>query len=150
MRDETVPLASLLFHNLSEIHLIAFALHDFTQFFVLFLTQLFFLLPAICSTMCVFITNQFTRDSFVPASGRLRKVLPSKPAKYGLKFWQLCDSSSFYCYNAIFYCGKDEERPTNVSLGQHVVVSCSTTFWIRKKCDKRQFSFVLVLGTAIV
>ena len=91
-------------------------------------------------------------EQLYPYSGRCRyrQFMPSKPAKYGLKFWLLCDSSSFYCYNAIFYCGKDEERPTNVSLGQHVVVSCSTTFWIRKKCDKRQFSFVLVLDTAIV
>ena len=49
--------------------------------------------------------------------------MPSKPAKYELKFWLLSDSDNYYCHDAQFYCGKEDDRPSNMSLGQHVVQS---------------------------
>ena len=56
---------------------------------------------------------------------RYRQYMPNKPAKYGLKFWLLCENENFYCYNLQFYCGKEDERPSNIPLGEHVVMSLS-------------------------
>jgi hypothetical protein len=53
------------------------------------------------------------------------QYMPSKPAKYGLKFWLLCDADTYYCSNIILYTGKDESRK-DVSLGEHVVMSLCT------------------------
>lgn len=52
---------------------------------------------------------------------RYRQYMPSKPAKYGLKFWLACDSDNYYCCNIQFYCGKEENR--EVPLGEHIVLS---------------------------
>lgn len=55
--------------------------------------------------------------------GRCRYVqyIPSKPAKYGLKFWLLCDSSSYFIHGLDMYIGRDDERG-NVPLGLHVTM----------------------------
>ena len=53
------------------------------------------------------------------------QYIPSKPAKYGLKFWLVCDSSTYYCSNIQMYSGKDDSRG-ETSLGQHVVRSLVT------------------------
>jgi hypothetical protein len=49
--------------------------------------------------------------------------MPSKPAKYGLKFWLACDSDNYYCCNIQFYCGKNDDRDAGVPLGEHVVLT---------------------------
>jgi hypothetical protein len=53
---------------------------------------------------------------------RYRQYMPSKPARYGLKFWLACDSDNYYCWNIQFYCGRDGED-RDVPLGEHVVMS---------------------------
>ena len=55
--------------------------------------------------------------------GRCRYIqyMASKPAKYGLKFWALCDASTWFCWNLDMYTGKDDTRET--ALGEHVVLS---------------------------
>ncbi len=64
-------------------------------------------------------------EQLYPYRGRCRYIqyMPSKPAKYGLKFWLACDSDNYYCTNIQFYCGKDDVRDSDVPLGQHVVLS---------------------------
>ena len=49
-------------------------------------------------------------EQLYPFRGRCKYIqyIPSKPAKYGLKFWLLCDSSSYYIYSMEMYTGKDE------------------------------------------
>lgn len=62
--------------------------------------------------------------------GRCRFIqyMPSKPARYGLKHFLLCDSDTFYCSNIILYTGKDDSRG-NVALGEHLVMElCSHLF----------------------
>lgn len=54
---------------------------------------------------------------------RYRQYMPSKPAKYGLKFWLASDSDNHYCCNIQFYCGRDDEREADIPLGEHIVLS---------------------------
>lgn len=64
-------------------------------------------------------------EQLYPYRGRCRYIqyMPSKPAKYGLKFWLACDSYNYYCHNLQFYCGRDDAREPDVPLGEHVVLS---------------------------
>ena len=48
---------------------------------------------------------------------RFRMFIPSKPAKYGLKIFMVCDSESSYCLNASPYLGKDELTVREVPKG---------------------------------
>ncbi|KAJ8932105.1 hypothetical protein NQ318_022242 [Aromia moschata] len=52
-----------------------------------------------------------------PFRGRCSFVqyIPSKPAKYGIKMFALCDAESFYTSNIEIYCGKQPEGPYAVS-----------------------------------
>lgn len=61
-------------------------------------------------------------EQLYPYRGRCPFIqyMPSKPSKYGLKFWLLCDSTHYFCYNLHLYTGK-EDRPKEVGLGEHVV-----------------------------
>ena len=63
--------------------------------------------------------NVTVDEQLYPYRGRCRykQYMPSKPAKYGLKYWVLCEASTSYCF-VILYTGKDERR--EISLGQHV------------------------------
>ena len=49
-----------------------------------------------------------------------RHYMPQKPGRYGIKYWNLCDAESHYCYNAIPYLGKEDNTPA-VNLGATVV-----------------------------
>ena len=46
--------------------------------------------------------------------------MPSKPGRYGIKYWILTDAENHYCYNAIPYLGK-EENTAAVNLGAQVI-----------------------------
>ena len=52
-------------------------------------------------------------EQLYPYRGRCRFIqyMPSKPSKYGLKFWILADSENYYASNVELYTGKDENRP---------------------------------------
>ena len=57
-------------------------------------------------------------EQLVPFRGRcpFRQYLPSKPDKYGMKIWWVCDSTTFYPLNGIPYLGKESTtRATNLS-----------------------------------
>ena len=51
---------------------------------------------------------------------RFRQYMPSKPGRYGIKYWILADAENHYCYNAIPYLGKEGDAPA-VNLGAQVV-----------------------------
>lgn len=55
-----------------------------------------------------------------------KQFMPSKPAKYGLKYWSLVDNDTAYLLDADIYLGKDLERATNV--GENVVKKLSVPF----------------------
>ena len=46
--------------------------------------------------------------------------MPSKPGRYGMKYWILADTESHYCYNTIPYLGKEGDAPA-VNLGAQVI-----------------------------
>lgn len=55
-----------------------------------------------------------TIDEMLPAfRGRcgFRQYIPSKPSKYGIKIFSLCDAKLFYTYNMEIYCGQQPEGP---------------------------------------
>lgn len=60
-------------------------------------------------------------EQLVPFLGRcpFRQYLPSKPDKYGMKIWWVCDSATAYPLNAIPYIGKEAVKATG--LGRQVV-----------------------------
>lgn len=53
---------------------------------------------------------------------RFRQYIPSKPAKYGIKIFALCDSKTFYTSNLEIYCGKQPEGPWKISNKSEDVV----------------------------
>lgn len=54
---------------------------------------------------------------------RFKQYMPSKPAKYGLKFWCLCDAATGYCLRMKPYLGLDSAGGARATgLGQHVVL----------------------------
>lgn len=65
-------------------------------------------------------------EQLYPFKGRcfLVQYMPSKPSKYGLKFWVLADSVTYYISNFELYTGKDDSR--TVALGEHVVMKMTS------------------------
>ena len=74
----------------------------------------------------------FTVDEqFFPYRGRTKftQYIPSKPAKYGIKFWWACDSRTNYPLQGTFYTGRDEkgeERDTR--QGENVLLQLSNRY----------------------
>lgn len=63
-------------------------------------------------------------EQLFPYRGRTRftQYIPSKPAKYGIKIWWLCDSSSYYPLKGLIYSGRQEGDLREVNQGQRVVL----------------------------
>lgn len=49
------------------------------------------------------------------------QYIPSKPAKYGIKIWWICDKQSFYPLQGTIYTGKLPHEPREVNQGENVV-----------------------------
>lgn len=64
-------------------------------------------------------------EQLIPFRGRcpFTQYIPSKPAKYGIKMWVLCDSKSYYAYNMEIYCGRNRNAKPEVKQGERVVLS---------------------------
>ncbi|XP_031582777.2 piggyBac transposable element-derived protein 4-like [Oreochromis aureus] len=64
-------------------------------------------------------------ERLVPFRGRcpFRQYMPSKPARYGIKIWVLCDSRSSYAWKMQLYAGKaDKLGPPEKNLAARVVM----------------------------
>uniref|UniRef100_A0A8D0GYX9 PiggyBac transposable element-derived protein domain-containing protein n=1 Tax=Sphenodon punctatus TaxID=8508 RepID=A0A8D0GYX9_SPHPU len=63
-------------------------------------------------------------EQLVSFRGRcpFRQYMPSKPAKYGIKFWLCCDSKTSYVLNGDIYTGREEGAPVAHNLGRNVVM----------------------------
>lgn len=63
-------------------------------------------------------------ETLVPFRGRcsFKQYMPSKPAKYGLKFWCLCDAKTGYCLKMKPYLGTDHGDNRVQNLGKKVVM----------------------------
>ena len=51
-----------------------------------------------------------------------KQYTPSKAAKYGLKFWCLCDASTAYCLRMQPYFGTDHGAVRTTNLGKKVAI----------------------------
>lgn len=56
------------------------------------------------------------------------QYIASKPDKFGIKFWLAADNKSKYLLNALPYLGKDDSRPSNQPVAEHVVLSLVKPF----------------------
>ena len=55
------------------------------------------------------------------------QYLPSKPGKFGIKFWLCCDSATYYVLDGFPYVGKEDGR-VEVGLGEHVALKLTKDF----------------------
>ena len=64
-------------------------------------------------------------EQLVPFRGRclFTQYMPSKPAKYGIKIFWLCDPSLPYAFNAKIYIGRQPGSAPEKNLGHNVVVN---------------------------
>lgn len=69
--------------------------------------------------------NVTVDEQLVPFRGRcpFTQYIPSKPAKYGMKKWILCDSESYYAYNIELYVGRNRNERPEVNQGARVVLT---------------------------
>lgn len=69
---------------------------------------------------CLYIPerNISVDENLLPWKGRLgfRQYIPSKRARYGIKIYKLCESSTGYIWNALVYTGKDTEMSETTGL----------------------------------
>lgn len=54
-----------------------------------------------------------------------RQYMPKKPAKYGIKFWILCDNETSYVWNIQPYLGRPINQPREKDQGLRVVLDLS-------------------------
>lgn len=68
--------------------------------------------------------NVTVDEQLVAFRGRcpFRQYMPSKPAKYGIKFWVLCDSATSYVWNIQPYTGKETGSAPEKNQGMRVVL----------------------------
>lgn len=64
-------------------------------------------------------------EQLLPFRGRCSFIqyMPKKPAKYGIKWWVLCDSKTYYAYAMEIYCGRNRNAAPEVNQGERVVLS---------------------------
>lgn len=63
-------------------------------------------------------------EQLFPYRGRTRftQYIPSKPAKYGIKIWWVCDSSTNYPLKGQIYTGKRPTEEREINQGERVVL----------------------------
>jgi len=68
--------------------------------------------------------NVTVDEQLVTFRGRcpFRQFILSKPGKYKIKIWALCDSVTSYVYNMQVYTGREEGQNRQVNQGQRVVL----------------------------
>ena len=76
-------------------------------------------LPKLCNPS----ENVTVDEQLVAFRGRcpFKQYIPSKPAKYGIKIWALCDSKNSYLYQAQIYTGKEVGAKPEKNQGMRVV-----------------------------
>lgn len=104
--------------------------------------------------------NVTVDEQLVPFRGRcpFRQYIPSKPAKYGIKIWVLCDSSNWYAYNTQIYVGRDRNTAPERNQGRRVVmdlvnglsdrnVTCDNFFTSYQLAEDLNKNRMTILGT---
>ena len=75
-------------------------------------------------------TNLTVDEQLVPFRGRVnfKQYIPMKPAKYGIKIFLLCDSFTYYVYNADIYLGKNFDQSNSKNVGENTVMKLMEDF----------------------
>ena len=75
-------------------------------------------------------TNLTIDEQLVTFRGRcpFRQYMPSKPEKYGIKIWAICDSTAHYVLKMNVYKGREIGEPRETNLGSKVVLKLSEPF----------------------
>ena len=64
-----------------------------------------------------------------------RQYIPSKPARYGIKYWCLVDTECGYLCNVDIYLGKSDVNSKNeTGVGQKVVLKLAEIYYDSKRC----------------
>jgi hypothetical protein len=85
-------------------------------------------------TVCI--TNFLNYFNFI-SKGKcsFRQYIPSKPARYGLKYWCIVDTDSSYLCDVDIYLGKAEESSQReTSIGMKVVLKLCELYYFTKRC----------------
>uniref|UniRef100_A0A8C4NJI7 PiggyBac transposable element-derived protein domain-containing protein n=1 Tax=Eptatretus burgeri TaxID=7764 RepID=A0A8C4NJI7_EPTBU len=70
-------------------------------------------------------------EGMIPFKGRLffKQHMPNKPAKWGIKVWELCEAQTGYCLSFDIYTGRRRDGGTEHGLGYKVVMHLSKPYW---------------------
>lgn len=68
--------------------------------------------------------NVTVDEQLIPYRGRCPFIvyIPSKPHRYGIKVWCVCDSETFYVYEMEIYLGKEPNTRLEVNQGERMVL----------------------------
>lgn len=68
-------------------------------------------------------SNLTIDEQLIPFRGRcaFKQYIPSKPDKYGMKLFWICDAVTWYPLFAIPYLGREQDRPRRVNVGADIV-----------------------------
>jgi hypothetical protein len=84
---------------------------------------------------CFELWNGYLQDAYIPGAcmtvdeqlvtfrGRcpFKQYIPSKPGRYGIKIWVICDSENSYVWKMQIYQGKESDSSREVKQGERVV-----------------------------
>lgn len=75
--------------------------------------------------------NLCVDETLYPFHGkcRFRQYMPNKPAKYGLKYWNIVDCKTGYLLDTDIYLGKEAASPRNKNIGEQVVLKLAQPFF---------------------
>ena len=81
---------------------------------------------------CIFID-----EAMIAFNGRLsfKQYIPSKPTKWGIKCWEVCDSTNGYCLDFNVYTGKNYTNASRFGVGYDVISNLSAAYF-HKSRDK--------------
>lgn len=75
-------------------------------------------------------TNLTIDEQLVTFRGKcpFRQYIPSKPGRYGIKFWAICDSETSYALKLDIYKGKEPNDKKAKNVGTNVVLLLSESY----------------------
>ena len=70
-------------------------------------------------------------EAMIGFKGRIffKQYMPTKPTKWGIKVWEMCDAATGYCVTFDIYTGRASRQNTEVSLGHEVVDKLASEYY---------------------
>ena len=74
--------------------------------------------------------------AMIAFNGRLsfKQYIPSKPTKWGIKCWEVCDSTNGYCLDFNVYTGKNYTNASRFGVGYDVISNLSAAYFHKYHC----------------